>query len=167
MTPRLGGRARRLLLVVTVVFGLGVAVGALAYWRGAGDGAATVVLGSPQQLTLTPGVPQAQLSPGEVSGVAVIATNANPYFVEIASLVLDTDAGTGGFDVDAGHSGCDPSVLAFAPQDNGGAGWRVPPQVAAVDGTLNVALTGALSMSDDAASACQGASFTVHLIAGD
>lgn len=160
-------RARLLLLVATGAIAVGIAAGAHAYWSGDGDGAAATVLGSPQQLTLSPGVAQAQLSPGQDSGVAVIATNANPYFVEVGSLILDTAAGNDGFDVDGDHSGCDTSTLTLAPQSNGGAGWRVPPRVATVDGALTIALDSALSMGESAASACQGASFTVHLIASD
>jgi hypothetical protein len=155
---------RTLLLAATVAFGL--SSGAVAYWMSTGSGNATTVLASPDQLTLSPGTPEAQLQPGDFAGVAAVATNSNPYFVQIDSLVLDTSAGTGGFDVDAGHGGCDPSVLHLAPQNNGGTGWRVPPRVGSTNGTQTIDLTAALSMDSGAASACQGASFTVHLMAG-
>jgi hypothetical protein len=159
-------RGRGLLLAALVTAGVGIASGAFAYWMAPASGTATTVLGSPEQLTLGPGTAQAQLSPGSDASVAVVATNQNPYFVQIASLALDTASGTGGFDVDAGHSGCDLSTLHFAAADNAGAGWRVPPKVAAVDGTRPIDLAQALSMDAGAGAACQGATFTVHLMAG-
>jgi hypothetical protein len=159
-------RSRGLVLAVLVTAGVGIAAGAFAYWMAPGTGTATTVLGSPEQLTLGPGTAQAQLSPGSEASVAVVATNHNPYFMPIASLALDTASGTGGFDVDAAHTGCDLSALHFAAADNAGAGWRVPPKVAAVDGTQPIDLAQALSMDATAGAACQGATFTVHLVAG-
>jgi hypothetical protein len=163
-TTRNGMRQRTLLLAALLTIGLAAA--ALGFWTATGSGTATTALESPNQLTLSPGIPQAELTPGGRSSVAVIATNSNPYFVRIGSLALDTAAVGGGFVVDPGHSGCDPSVLHLAPQDNGGAGWRVPPQVASTDGTQVIDLSDALGMDASAASACQGASFTVDLVAG-
>lgn len=164
MTRFTHNRAWAFLLVAAVIAGL--AAGAFAYWMGAGSGSATTVVGSPEQLDLGPGTPSAQLIPSDTSSVTAIATNPNPYFVQIGSLTLDTTAGTGGFDVDVAHSGCDTAALHFAPQDNGGGGWRVPPMVDAIDGTQAIDMGDALSMDAGAANACQGASFTVHLIAG-
>jgi hypothetical protein len=140
--------------------------GAFAFWQGAGHGTATATLGSPIQLTLTPGVAEAQLVPGDNSSVDVIATNPNPYFVQIRSLTLDTSVGAAGFDVDAGHSGCGTSAIHFVPQSNGGGGWNVPPKVAQVNGTLEIGMADALHMDLNAASACQNAIFTVHLAEG-
>lgn len=90
--------------------------------------------------------------------------------MHINSLSLDPSAGTGGFDVDSGHSACDLSALSTTPQTNGGAGWTVPPRAAGtggvpVDGTLAIDLTDALAMSTGASNACQSATFTVHLVA--
>jgi hypothetical protein len=168
ITRSIQNRGRALLVVATVTAGL--AAGAFAFWMGSGSGTATTVLGSPEQLTLTTGTAQAQLAPGGASSVAVVATNPNPYFVTFTSLALKTDEGVGGFDVDAGHGGCDPSVLHFAPQPPPvgvfGPGWRVPPKVASTEGILEFELSDALSMDADAANACQGATFTVHLVAG-
>jgi hypothetical protein len=159
-------RGRGLLLAALVTAGVGITSGAVAYWMAPCTGTAATVLGSPEQLTLGPGTAQAQLSPGSDASVAVVATNENPYFVQIASLALDPTSGTGGFDVDAGHSGCDVSALHFAASDNAGAGWRVPPRVAAADGTRSIDLAQALTMDASAGPACQGATFTVHLVAG-
>jgi hypothetical protein len=161
-------RAGALLVTATVVVGL--AAGAFAYWMSTGSGEATTELGSPEQLTLETASSQSQLVPGETSNVTVLATNANPYFVTITYLALDTAQGTGGFDVDAGHSGCDLSAIHFVPKDPPvgifGPGWRVPPRVGSTDGTLSIEIGDALSMDEGAVNACQTADFTVHLAAG-
>ncbi len=57
-------------------------------------------------------------------------------------------------------------MLGFTTQTNGGAGWSVPPKAGAVAGVLAVDLPNAIAMDASAASACQGASFAVHLGAG-
>lgn len=80
--------------------------------------------------------------------------------------MLDTSQGTGGLAVDTSHSGCGLATLSFTTQTNGGVGWTIPAKVGAVDGTLPITLANALAMSTSAANACQGASFTVYLVAG-
>lgn len=168
MTRYATKRARALLLATTVT--LGLAAGALAFWMANGSGEASAVLGSPAQLTLSEGTPQHQLSPGHAADVTAVATNSNPYFVTIGSLALATSHGTAGFEVDTGHGACGLSAIHFtaqaAPVGIFGPGWRVPPKVGDVDGTLPIELKDALTMDADAANACQGASFTVHLDAG-
>jgi hypothetical protein len=156
---------RAVAALLATAIAVGAAAVAFSFWSGDGSGSVPGIVGSPRQLVLDPGTAQVELAPGDVGSVTVIATNPNPYFVSIPSLILDLAAGTGGFDTDAGHSGCDVSALHLAPQDNGGAGWRVPPRVGEADGSRTIELTGALSMDVDAATACQGAPFTVHLIA--
>jgi hypothetical protein len=157
-------------LILGAIAAVVLVAAAVAYWMATGSGSATARLGSPEQLTLSTGVTQGTLAPGDDSGVAVIATNSNPYFVTIASLGLDATEGTGGFDVDAGHSGCDLAALHFtpvpAPIGIFGQGWRVPPKVGSDDGTLPFQLDDALSMDAEASNACQGAAFTIHLVAG-
>lgn len=129
------------------------------YWTagglGAGAGATTA---SVQSLTLSPGVPTAQLYPGGRSSVAVTVTNPGSVPQRVGSLALDTSQGTSGFAVDAGHSACGVSSLSFVTQTNGGSGWTIP-----ANSSLSLTLTNALGMSIDAANACQGASFTVYL----
>jgi hypothetical protein len=163
MRPALTG-AR--LLIVGVVATLVLAGGAVAYWTGLGRGTTQTRLGDPKTLVLSAGTPSAQLYPGGPANVSAVAANANPYVVHIASLDVDTGAGTDGFDVDAEHGDCDVASLSFAAQDNGGHGWTVPPKAGASDGLLPIDLTAALTMSASAANACQGAVFTVHLVAG-
>ena len=154
------------LLVAPVVVALIVAVGAVAYFtpRGAGTGSAATA--TAQQVTISAGAPSAALVPGGSGDVALSISNPNPIHVHVGSVQLDTSQGTGGFSVDGGHSGCSVSTLSYTSQNNGGAGWTVPAKVGAVNGTLALDLSGALSMGTGAANACQGASFTVYLKAG-
>jgi hypothetical protein len=163
MRPKLTGAG---LLVVGVVAALVLAGGAVAYWTGLGQGTTQTRLGDPKTLVLSAGTPTAQLYPGGPASVSAVAANPNPYVVHITSLDVDTGTGTGGFDVDAGHGGCDVASLSFAAQDNNGSGWAVPPKAGASDGLLPIDLTDALTMNENAKNACQGAVFTVHLVAG-
>jgi hypothetical protein len=153
-------------LAVAVVITLAIAAGAVAYWTGAGSGNARTRVGDPLALALGPGTARALLFPGGDVSVSTIATNPNPYTVHVTSLALDTGAGTGGFDVDGAHSGCDLSSLRFTVQSNAGSGWTVPPRAGAVDGALPIDMDDALTMDASAANACQNAVFTIHLVAG-
>jgi hypothetical protein len=148
-----------LLVAVAILVG---AAAAFAYWSGSGSGTATTTLADTLDLSFEPGIPTAQLYPGGDSGVAIVAINPNPYFVEIGSLSLDTDDGPP-FEVDAAHSGCDLPALSFVTQDNGGSGWQIPPRAGTTDGELTIDMADALVMSSGASNACQGATFTVHL----
>lgn len=139
---------------------------ALAYWTTIGSGAASGAAANTQAVTLTVGIPTAQLYPGAQADMAVDVSNPNPVPVHLGALSLDTGSGTGGFDVDAGHSGCDLSVLSFTTQTNGAAGWSVPAKVGATNGVLTLDLSDAVVMGAGAADACQGASFHVHLNVG-
>ncbi len=152
-----------LLLFVVVVISGGVAFG---FWSGSGAGTSQARVGNPLPLSLSAAAPDSELSPGGASSTALVARNPNPYPVTIGTLSLDTSAGTNGFDVDAAHSGCDLSALSFAPQDNGGAGWVVPPKAGDADGMLAIDVDDSTAMSLDASNACQGATFTVHLVVG-
>jgi hypothetical protein len=143
-----------------------LAASALAFFTSAGSGSGSTSTPAAQAVTLTAGTPTAQLYPGGVAGVAVSVSNPNLFALRLVSLSLDTAAGTSGFDVDAGHAGCDPAVLSFTTQTNAGAGWTIPPKVGATNGVLAIDLSSALAMSTSAANACQGASFLVHLSVG-
>jgi len=117
-------------------------------------------------MTLSPGSPTTFLSPGGQSSVALTVSNPNTSPVFVGSFSLDTAQGTAGFAVDVGHAACAVASLGLTTQTNDGAGWLVPAKVGAVDGTLSVTLTNALSMDASGANACQGAIFTVYLAAG-
>lgn len=155
-------RNRAVVLLVAGAIVVGTAAAALAYWQGSGSGSATTVLPNVQALSLQPGNPTAELYPGSAAGVAIVVSNSNSSFVQIGSIDLDPTEPEP-FAVDPGHSGCDVSVLGFVAQNNGGAGWRIPPRAGSTDGRLAIDMPAAMTMSLAAASACQGASFTVQL----
>jgi hypothetical protein len=142
------------------------AVTADAFWSGSGAGVADGNSGTALSLTITPGTPTTRLAPTSTAGVVLTISNPNSFSVRITQLSLDTGAGTGGFAVDAAHAGCATSTLTYTQQTNGGAGWTVPAKAGTVNGSLPVTLPAALAMSAAAANACQGAEFTVYLLAG-
>jgi len=156
------GRKHAALLLVAIAIAVGAAAGALAYWQGNGSGSATTALANVQSLSLQPGTPTAQLYPGGDSSVGVLVSNPNSSFVQVGSIVLDPSAPEP-FAADPDHSGCDVSALSFVAQDNGGAGWRIPPRAGSTDGSLAIDMPAALKMSAAAANTCQGATFTVQL----
>ena len=158
---RLVGKGPLMLMIAIAVLA-GASAGAFAYWRGSGSGTASTVLADTQSLSFKPGIPTAELFPGNDADVTTVVSNPNPYFVQIGSLVLALGSGTP-FTADAAHSGCDVSALSFVPQENEGAGWRIPPAAGTTEGTLAIDIPDALSMSATAANACQGATFTVAL----
>jgi hypothetical protein len=162
-----GARRPRRVLLASLFAILTLPVGGLAhaYWRGPGNGAATGTTGLTVAVSLGPGTPTANLYPGGSADVVLSVSNPNTLPVHIGSLALDTSQGTGGFSVDAGHSGCDVATLSLTTATNGGVGWTIPAKVGAVNGTLAVTLTNALAMGVGAANACQGASATVYLMA--
>jgi hypothetical protein len=149
--------------MVTILLVVSVAGVTYAYWSGAGGGAGSGTTGTTVAVTLSPGTPVADLYPGGRANVAVTASNPNTSPVQIGSLELDPGQGTGGFAVDAGHTGCALAALSFTTQTNGGAGWNVPAKVGAVNGTLSITLSNALAMAAAAANACQGASISIYL----
>jgi hypothetical protein len=151
-------RWRGLVFPTTLVLAAaGSVAGAFAFWAGAGGGAGTAGTGTTQPVQLTP-ASSATLLPGGQATVSLTVANPNPGSVRIGSLSLDTSQGSVGFAVDAPHASCVLSVLSFATQTNGGAGWTI-----AAAGSSTVTLPNALSMGPAAADACQGASITVHL----
>lgn len=133
---------------------------AYAYWRATGSGSGSGASGTTASLTLSPATPSAALYPGGQADVKLTISNPNVFVVRIQSLALATSQGTGGFAVDAGHSGCATSTFSFTNQANA---WIVPAKVGAANGVLSVTLPNALTMGASAANACQGASVTVYL----
>jgi hypothetical protein len=157
---------RGTLVAVAVAVTVGVGGAATAVWTSSGGGNGGADTGALQPVVLSSGAPAAPLYPGGQTAVALTVTNPNLANAKIGSIALDTSQGSGGFGVDGGHAGCTLTALSFATQTNGGAGWTLPPRVGAVDGTLAITLPNALSMSTSAANACQGATFTIYLVAG-
>ena len=150
-------------LVLAAVLGGGIA---LAYWTASGAGSGAATTGVAARLVLSPGRPAPTLFPGGRGDVALVVSNPGPATATFATLTLDTTKGTGGFAVDAGHPGCGLGALGFDTQTNAGAGWTVPGRAAGVDGVLAVTLPDAVTMALDATNACQGAQFSVYLVAG-
>ena len=159
-------RGSRLALAAAVL-GLALPGGAaVAFWSGSGAGPGTAATATASSLTVTAGAAPAGLHPGGTSAVALVLSNPNTFPVQVPSLVLDTTQGTGGFAVDAAHSGCGLGTLSFTAQNNAGAGWTVPARVGVTNGQVTLSLTGSVSMGLSAADACQGAAFTVFLRVG-
>jgi hypothetical protein len=148
--------------LVAIAIAAAATAGAFAYWQGSGSGSASTVLPDVQALSLEPGNPTAELYPGGDSSVGVLVSNPNSTFVQVGSIVLDPGAPQP-FAVDSEHNGCDIAALSFVTQDNGGAGWRIPPRAGSTDGSLAIEMPAAMQMSLAAANACQGATFTVQL----
>jgi hypothetical protein len=163
MTRRLVGTIA--MIVAVVVVALGGAGVAYAYWTGGGSGAGVGTAATTTPLTISSVTPTGTLFPGGKTDVSLTITNPNSARVHISSLALDTTQGTAGFSVDSGHTGCTLSTLTFTNQTNGGAGWTVAGKVGSTSGSLSVTLPTALAMSTGAANACQGATFTIYLVA--
>lgn len=155
--------ATRILATSLVV--LAVPVAAFAYWTATGSGEGGAVAGATRSLAIAPGTPASALYPGTNADVALVVSNPNRVPVRVPQLALDGDSGAGGFAVDAGHAGCDVSALSFtsAAQSNGGDGWTIPAGDGAIDGSLAIALNGAVSLGSGAADGCQGAAVSVYL----
>ena len=164
MRSRLVGRT--LLSISLAVPAVAIGGVATAYWGGAGAGTGSGATGTTVAVTLSAGTPTEMLYPGAQTDVMLSVSNPNQSPVRIGSLSLATTQGTGGFAVDAGHSGCAVATLTFTTQTNSGAGWTLPAKIDGVNGTLPITLPGALAMGSGAADACQGATFTVYLAAG-
>lgn len=158
-------RARIMLVPVLAVASIVLGGAANGFWSSSGDGVGSGGTGTTVAVSLTPGAPVADLHPGSSSDVSLTVSNPNRTLVHLDSLALDSGGGTGGFSVDPAHASCSVAALSFTTQTNGGSGWTVPARVGTVDGTLAVELTNALSMSLDAANACQGATASVYLTA--
>ena len=152
---------RRAVAVVVAVAAAGLAGGAAAYWLVIGNGSTGSQAGTVSAVSLSPATTSTLLLPGGTADVAVSIDNGNPGRVFIGSLLLDTGQGTNGFAVDGGHSGCNLAALGYTTQSNGGVGWFV-----AGSSTLPLDLSGAVSLSTAAVSACQGAQVTVYLKVG-
>ena len=157
---RIRGHRRAVVAVVAIAAAV-LAGGAAAFWLVLGNGSTSSQAGTASAVTLTPGTTSTPLFPGATADVAVSIVNGNPSRIFVGSLLLDTGQGTNGFAVDAGHSGCNLAALGYTTQTNGGSGWSV-----AGSSTLPLDLSGAVSLSTSAVSACQGAQLTVYLQAG-
>jgi hypothetical protein len=153
-------RKKRILLVGIAILALSAIGVAIAAWTTGGSGSGQASAGTAASMTISAGTPSSSLYPTASADVAAVISNPNPYKVHVSSIAL------GAITVDGGHSGCNTaSVSVTSPQDNSGSGWDVPAKSGAVNGTLNVDMANAISMSNAANDSCQGATFTVALTA--
>ena len=151
---------KKMLLLAIGVLALSAIGVAIAAWTTGGSGSGQASAGTAASMSISAGTPSSSLYPMASADVAAVVSNPNPYKVHVSSI------GLGAITVDGGHSGCNTgSVSVTSPQDNSGSGWDVPAKSGAVNGTLNVDLANAISMSNAANDSCQGATFTVALTA--
>ena len=151
---------KRLVAAGAVIVGVSVIGVAIAAWTTGGSGSGQATAGSATSMTISAGTPGTSLYPTASADVAATASNPNPYKVHVSSVSL------GAISVDSGHSGCNTASLSVtSPQTNSGSGWDVPAKSGAVNGSLALDLTNAISMSNTANDSCQGATFTVALTA--
>lgn len=155
-----GSKKKRIVVVVA----LGVAASAIgvaiAAWTTGGSGSGQASAGTATSMTISAGTPSTSLYPTASADVAAVISNPNPYKVHVSSIAL------GAVTVDAGHSGCNmASVTVASTANNSGSGWDVPAKSGGVNGSLNVDLASAISMTNAANDSCQGATFTVALTA--
>jgi hypothetical protein len=157
---KLGSKKTRLIVILGLVIAGSVIGVAIAAWTTGGSGSGQASAGTAASMTISAGTPSTSLYPTASADVAAVVSNPNPYKVHVSSVSL------GAVTVDGGHSACNTgSVSVTSPQDNGGAGWDVPAKSGAVNGSLNLDLANAISMSNAATDSCQGATFTVALTA--
>lgn len=164
----MSSRRRRnttVLIGVIALLVISAAGASYAYWSAAGAGTGSGTTGATIAITLSAGSTSGALYPGGQSDVVLTASNPNDSVIHISTLSLDTAQGTGGFAVDSGHSACALAAISFVAQNGGGLGWDLPARSGGVNGTLSITLPAALSMTTTAADACQGAAFTVYLVA--
>jgi hypothetical protein len=146
-----------LAILAVALTAIGVAIAA---WTTGGSGSGQASAGTAASMSISAGTPSSSLYPTASADVAAVVSNPNPYKVHVSSIAL------GAISVDAGHSGCNTaSVSVTSPQDNSGSGWDVPAKSGGVNGSLNVDMANAISMSNAANDSCQGATFTVALTA--
>lgn len=160
-TLKKGSKKTRVVVVLALVIAGSVIGVAIAAWTTGGSGSGQASAGTAASMTISAGTPSTNLYPTASADVAAVVSNPNPYKVHVSSVSL------GAVTVDAGHSACNTgaSVSVTSPQNNGGLGWDVPAKSGAVNGSLNLDLANAISMSNAANDSCQGATFTVALTA--
>lgn len=129
---------------VAVLFGIGVA---FAAWTTDGEGTGTATAGEAQALTVTVNNVGGLFPTGTVD-VPFTVTNPNPYAVELINAQLKNVT------VDAAHSACEAEVVS---------GALLPlSEVVPANGT-GTSHDFAVSMSNEATDACQGAVFSLTL----
>jgi len=143
-------RISRKLIGVALVVVVGGAAGlAFAAWTASGTGSGAAQATSAQAVTYSNGTTTAQLYPTGSGDLVISVHNPNAYKIQITDV-----AGNGTITVDAGHSACNAASVTFTDQHS-------LTKTVAASTTVDVTLTGAVSMSNAANDSCQGATFTV------
>jgi hypothetical protein len=151
---------KRLVRVGALLVGVSVIGVAVAAWTTGGSGSGQASAGSAGSMTISAGTPSTSLYPTASADVAATVSNPNPYKVHVSSISL------GAISVDGGHSSCNTASLSVtSPQSNSGSGWDIPAKSGGVNGSLDIDLANAISMTNAANDSCQGATFTVALTA--
>jgi hypothetical protein len=129
---------------VAALFGVGIA---FAAWTNSGEDEGTVTAEQAKPLTVTVTDVSGLFPTGSVD-VPFTVTNTNPYEVTLNNATLKSVT------VDAAHDQCDPTVVT-------GADVALDDVVA--PGDTSASRNFAVTMSNAATDACQGAVFTVTL----
>lgn len=120
---------------------------AFAAWTADGTGTGQARATVAEALTASPATASAHLFPGGTGEVKLTISNPNDYDVNVTSITNGTGA------ITADKAGCTVTGVTFA----GATGnWLVD-----ANGSLEVTLANAASMSNDSDNACQGAVFTI------
>jgi hypothetical protein len=126
--------------VMTTALGSGVAYAA---WTSSGSGSATTKAGTAQAPVVSGGaVTTGLLYPGGTGDAVVTVSNPNPYPVVVTTVAPNGPATCG---------------VTFSQRSPGTA-------LAAGSGPVVITLTGAVTMSSNAANTCQGASIDVPVL---
>ena len=143
-------RRALIFLAVIALFSL-VAGAAYAYFTSSGSQSGSGTAGSLQSVTMaaTTGTPGTPLLPGGSGDVTLKVTNTNNYAVTLVSV-----SGAGSVSADGGHPGCTTTGITFTSQTS------LNISIAA-NGTTQVDLPNAASMSAASSSGCQGATFSI------
>lgn len=155
---------RKKIAAATAATALGVG-GVIAYaaWTSSGSGNGTVSARSASALVVADATTATTLYPTGTANLVVTLTNNNAYNVAVTAIsqgVLSSGAPTAAaITVDSNHSSCNvSSVTLTAPALSGVV-------VAGNGGTYTLTLHNAVAMDNTAADACQGATFTVPVVA--
>lgn len=140
---------------------------ASAFWHEAGPPQAVDRSEAMAPVTLRPAAVAGQLSPGGSVDLRVEASNSNATELLIQSIDLDERARDSiTVDPASAAKGCSTDEISFEAKSGAGRGWLVQRRAGAVEGARTIVLRGAVRMSIDAPDACQGARFSVRLVAG-
>ncbi len=145
-------KRRMVFLVVSALLVLVAAGAAFAYWTAPGSGSGSGSTGTLQPVTVDAFVggdsPSSVLVPGGTADVIVRVKNTNAYTVKLITVTGGPAA------ITTAHSGCSAADVTFTNQSGRS-------DVIAASETTLVHLANAASMTSSAASACQGATFTI------